>query len=148
MAAILHQPEAESLASTERGLKQLKAPVLPINGSAEKAKCEDLETVVVGDDLEKFYQVGAQLPPQEKEELIEFLRRNVNVFAWNAYKAPGMNPSDWSSDVCSSDLGGQIEEIVGSQSLARQCLVATILHKPETESSTSRSEERRVGKEC
>ena len=67
--------------------------MLPINGSAEKAKCEDLETVVVGDDLEKFFQVGAQLPPQEKEELIEFLRRNVNVFAWNAYKAPGMNPS-------------------------------------------------------
>ena len=67
--------------------------MLPVNGSAEKAKCEDLETVVVGDDLEKFFQVGAQLPPQEKEELIEFLRRNVNVFAWNAYKAPGMNPS-------------------------------------------------------
>jgi len=32
--------------------------------------------------------------------------------------------------------GGQIEEIVGSQSLARQCLVAAILHQPEIESST------------
>ena len=67
--------------------------MLPVNGSAEKAKCEGLETIVVGDDPKKFFQVGAQLPPQEKEELIEFLRRNVNVFAWNAYKAPGMNPS-------------------------------------------------------
>ena len=51
-------------------------------------KCEDLETVVIGDDPKKFFQVGAQLPPQEKEELIEFLRRNVDVFAWNAYEAP------------------------------------------------------------
>ena len=29
--------------------------MLPVNGSAEEAKCEDLETVVVGDDLEKFF---------------------------------------------------------------------------------------------
>ena len=56
-------------------------------------KCEDLETVVIGDDPKKFFQVGAQLPPQEKEELIEFLRRNVDVFAWNAYEAPRVDPS-------------------------------------------------------
>ena len=30
---------------------------------------------------------------------------------------------------------GQIEEIVGSQSTARQCLVVAILHQPETEFS-------------
>ena len=51
-------------------------------------KCEDLEKVVVSDDPEKFFQVGSQLPPQEREELIEFLRKNVDVFAWNAYEAP------------------------------------------------------------
>ena len=33
--------------------------------------------------------------------------------------------------------GGQIEEIVGNQSTARQCLVAAILHQPEAESSAS-----------
>ena len=33
--------------------------------------------------------------------------------------------------------GGQIEEIVGSQSMARQCLVATILHQPRAESLPS-----------
>ena len=27
--------------------------------------------------------------------------------------------------------GGQVLEIVGSQSMARQCLIATIQHKPE-----------------
>ena len=67
--------------------------MLPVNRSVEEAKCEDLETVVVGDDQEKFFQIGAQLPPQEKEELIEFLRRNVDVFVWNAYETPGVDPS-------------------------------------------------------
>ena len=67
--------------------------MLPVNGSAKEAKCEDLETVVVGDDLKKLFQVGAQLPLQEKEELVEFLKRNVDVFAWSAYEAPGVDPS-------------------------------------------------------
>ena len=61
----------------------------PIDGLVEEMKCEDLEKIVVGDDSEKFFQVKTQLPPQEKEELIEFLRKNVDVFAWNAYEAPG-----------------------------------------------------------
>ena len=52
-----------------------------------------MEKVVVSDDPEKFFQIEAQLPPQEKEELIVFLRRNVDVFAWNTYEALGVDPS-------------------------------------------------------
>ena len=63
------------------------------NESTEEAKCEDLENVTIGDDPEKFFQVGSQLPPQERQKLIEFLRKNVDVFAWNAYEAPGVDPS-------------------------------------------------------
>ena len=33
------------------------------NESTEEAKCEDLENVSMVDDLEKFFQVGSQLPP-------------------------------------------------------------------------------------
>ena len=33
------------------------------------------------------------MPPQEKEELIEFLRRNIDVFAWSAYKTLGVDPN-------------------------------------------------------
>ena len=54
--------------------------------------CEDLEKVIIGDDLERFFQVGARLPLQEKEELVELLRKNIDVFAWDAYEAPGLNP--------------------------------------------------------
>ena len=34
--------------------------------------------------------------------------------------------------------GGQVLEIVGSQSLARQCLIAAIQHKPETGASANK----------
>ena len=54
--------------------------------------CEDLEKVIIGDDLERFFQVGAWLPLQEKEELVELLRKNLDVFAWDTYEIPGLNP--------------------------------------------------------
>ena len=66
---------------------------MPGNESVEEVKCEDLEKVAVGIDPEKFFQVGSELPPQEKEELIGFLRENVDVFAWDTYKTPGVDPS-------------------------------------------------------
>ena len=44
--------------------------------------------VVIDNDPEKFFQVGSMLPPQEKEGLIEFLRANVDVFAWDPAEAP------------------------------------------------------------
>ena len=48
--------------------------------------------MVIDNDPKKFFQVGVQLPPQEKQELIEFLQKNVDVFAWNTYEAPGIDP--------------------------------------------------------
>ena len=55
-------------------------------------KCEDLDKVIIGNDPERFFQVGAQLPLQEREQLVELLRRNVDVFAWDAYEASGLDP--------------------------------------------------------
>ena len=48
--------------------------------------------MVIGGDAEKFFQVGAKLPPQEKKELVEFLKRNIDMFAWDACDAPGIDP--------------------------------------------------------
>ena len=48
---------------------------------------------MVGDDPEKFFQVGAKLPSQEKEQLVEFLRKNIDVFVWSTYEASGIDPS-------------------------------------------------------
>ena len=49
--------------------------------------------MIIGDDLERFFQVGSQLPHREKEELIGFLRKNVDVFTWDSYDAPGIDPN-------------------------------------------------------
>ena len=66
--------------------------MLSIDKLAEDAKCEDLIKVVIGDDPEIFFQIGSQMPNQEREELIEFLKQNINVFAWNTYEALGVDP--------------------------------------------------------
>ena len=66
--------------------------MLSIDRAAEEAKCEDLVKITVGDDPEKFFQIGSQLSQREREELIEFLKRNINVFAWNTYEALGVDP--------------------------------------------------------
>ena len=38
-----------------------------------------------------FFQFGPQLPPREKEKLIVFLKRKIDVFVWNAYEAFGVD---------------------------------------------------------
>ena len=63
------------------------------NEPVEEVKCEDLERVAIGVDLENFFQVGSELLALEKEELIKFLRENECVFAWDACKAPSVDPS-------------------------------------------------------
>src|SRR3546814_6626190 len=62
-----------------------------------------------------------------------------------------MRISDWSSDVCSSDLG----DVLGDgqpQACAARCARAAAVHPEKTfgqpRDIDSRSEERRVGKEC
>ena len=57
----------------------IKISVSSKGESSEEASYEDLERVVIDNDPEKFFQVKVQLPPQEKQELIEFLRKNVDV---------------------------------------------------------------------
>ena len=37
--------------------------MFPVKETVEEAKCEDLEKIIVGDDLEKFFQVRTQFPP-------------------------------------------------------------------------------------
>jgi len=59
----------------------------------EVVKCKELEKVTIDTDQEKYFQIGIHLPPQEKEELLAFLRKYVNVFAWSAYEAPRVDPN-------------------------------------------------------
>ena len=77
---------------SEKELWQLKPPVLFVDSTAEEAKCENLVKITIGDDPERYFQIGSQLPQQEREELIEFLKQNIDIFAWNTYEALGVDP--------------------------------------------------------
>ena len=56
-------------------------------------KCEKLEKVIIDANVEKYFQIRVQLPPREKEDLLAFLRKNVDVFAWSAYEALKVDPN-------------------------------------------------------
>ena len=81
VAAIQHKPEADISSTAENDLQQLEAPASLFSESVDEVECEELEKVVVGDDSEKFFQIGTQMPLLEKEQLVNLLRRNVDVFA-------------------------------------------------------------------
>ena len=53
---------------------------------------EELERVVIGQDKERYFQVGSQLPSLEKAALVKFLEANIDVFAWSTYDVPGIDP--------------------------------------------------------
>ena len=90
VAVIQHKPEVDTSVTAENDSQQLKTPTSLFGEPIDKVKCEDLEKVVVGDDPEKFFQIGAQMPLLEREQLVNLLRGNVDVFRWDAYKAPGV----------------------------------------------------------
>ena len=58
VAAIQHKPEADTSATAEYDLWQLETPASLFSEPTDEVKCEDLEKVVVGDDSEKFFQIG------------------------------------------------------------------------------------------
>jgi hypothetical protein len=53
---------------------------------------EGLEELEIGDSGKKVY-IGSQLPHLVKEDLVAFLRRNSDVFAWSHEDMPGIDPS-------------------------------------------------------
>ena len=85
-----------------------------------------------------------RLPVQTGSDVVEV--DFIVVDAFSLYTAIMGRPWLHSLGAVSSTLhqkvkypsGGQVQEIVGSQSMARQCLIATIQHKPETGTSASK----------
>ena len=59
IAVIQHRPEGGTSAAKENDLQQLETPASLINGPSNEVKCEDLDKVIIGNDPERFFQVGA-----------------------------------------------------------------------------------------
>ena len=85
-----------------------------------------------------------RLPVQTGSDVVEV--DLIMVDAFSLYTAIMGRPWLYFLGTVSSTLhqkvkypsGGQVLEIVGSQSMARQCLIAAIQHKPETGTSASK----------
>ena len=53
---------------------------------------EELETVAFSSDPEKYFKIGKELSSADRTELINFLTSNIDVFTWDPYKLPGVDP--------------------------------------------------------
>ena len=59
----------------------------------EENKVEVLETVaLVEDGTAKTIRIGTTLSPEMRTRLIEFLKENLDVFAWSHEDMPGISP--------------------------------------------------------
>ena len=55
---------------------------------------EELEAVYLSDtDPENLTYVGTQLPELVKEEIVNCLKKNLDVFAWTPKDMPGISPN-------------------------------------------------------
>ncbi|XP_050241037.1 uncharacterized protein LOC126689922 [Quercus robur] len=88
--AIVARPWLHALGAVSLTLHQKVK--YPSGGQIKEVNCEELEKVLVGSDPERFFQIGSELPPQEKSALTAFLRQNIDVFAWDPYEAPEVDP--------------------------------------------------------
>lgn len=48
--------------------------------------------MVIKEDQKRYFQVGSQLPEDEKVELVRFLEANIDVFSWTTHNVPGIDP--------------------------------------------------------
>uniref|UniRef100_A0A2N9EYS7 RNase H type-1 domain-containing protein n=1 Tax=Fagus sylvatica TaxID=28930 RepID=A0A2N9EYS7_FAGSY len=54
---------------------------------------EELEAVTFSSDLEKYFKIGQGLTSDNRTELVNFLTSNIDVFAWDPYEVPGVDPN-------------------------------------------------------
>ena len=55
---------------------------------------EVLEDVLLKeDDLEKFTRIGTSMKEKAKKDLVQFLRKSIDVFAWGHDNMPRIDPS-------------------------------------------------------
>jgi len=58
-----------------------------------RASCvEELIRVKILPDVNRYCQIGASMKGEDKVGVLLFLVQNIDVFAWNPYEVPGVDP--------------------------------------------------------
>ena len=56
------------------------------------ASCvEKLMKIKILLDTDRYFQIGTSMKNQDKVEMLLFLLKNVDVFAWSPYEVPGVD---------------------------------------------------------
>lgn len=63
-----------------------------VSRPASDRAVEDLIRVLVNEDGSHFFLVGSELGEAERNQLVQFLKDNIEVFAWTPYEMPGVSP--------------------------------------------------------
>ena len=53
---------------------------------------EEILKVRILPDTNRYFQIGTSMNDRERVEMLLFLLQNVDVFAWNPYEVPGVDP--------------------------------------------------------
>ena len=53
---------------------------------------KELVKVKILSNTNKYFQVGASMSNEERVQVLLFLIQNMDVFAWNPYEVPGVDP--------------------------------------------------------
>jgi hypothetical protein len=61
--------------------------------SETKKKSREIKKVYLDDMPDRAVTIGAHLNPEEEKELIKFLNKNKDVFAWSAKDLQGVGTS-------------------------------------------------------
>uniref|UniRef100_A0A2N9EZ93 Reverse transcriptase domain-containing protein n=1 Tax=Fagus sylvatica TaxID=28930 RepID=A0A2N9EZ93_FAGSY len=59
----------------------------------DQGSCSEIMYPDLFHGLEKYFKIGRELSPIDRTELIGFLVNNVDVFAWDPYEVPGVDPN-------------------------------------------------------
>jgi hypothetical protein len=74
--------------------KEKKEPYIVAKRDKEKVKISangEMKKVYLDDIPDRAVVMGAHLSPEEEKELIEFLNKNKDVFAWSAKDLQGVD---------------------------------------------------------
>ena len=53
---------------------------------------EEVLKVRILPDTDRYFQIGTSMNDRKRVEMLLFLLQNVDVFAWNPYEVPGVDP--------------------------------------------------------
>lgn len=55
---------------------------------------EELRKMIIDDRcLERYFLLGSSLSEKEASELFQFLKKNIDVFAWSVHEMLGIDPN-------------------------------------------------------